>query len=105
MDQDHNNIFLAEIPVKAGAAADQFIYFAGNFYAAEARSHDDEPEMPTAELGIRGGFAGFHLTDDVLAKKDGVAHDLEDEGDVGRPGDKSRSAFGAAGTHSEVVGQ
>src|SRR5258708_8793234 len=42
MDQAHNNIFLAEIPVKAGAAADQFIDFAGNFYAAEARSHDDE---------------------------------------------------------------
>src|SRR5258708_36060600 len=63
MNQADNHIFFAEISVKAGAAADKFIDFAGDFHAAEAGTYDDEAEMPSAEIGIRGGFGGFHFAD------------------------------------------
>src|SRR5258706_4478612 len=52
MNQADDNIFLAEISIKAGAAANELIDFAGDFYAAETRSHDDEAEMPTADIVI-----------------------------------------------------
>ncbi len=105
IDQVDNNIFLAEIAVKAGAAANELIDFAGDFYSAEACSHDDEAEMPTAEIGIRGGLGGFHLTNDLLAKLDGVAHDFEGEGVFAHSGNDSKIAFGAAGDRDMVVVQ
>jgi len=37
MDKADDNIFLAEISIKAGAAANEFIDFAGDFYAAGIR--------------------------------------------------------------------
>jgi hypothetical protein len=103
MDQADDNIFLVEISVKAGAAADKFIDFAGDFYAAETCPHDDEAEMPSAENGIGGGFGGFHLADDLLAKGDSVAHDFEGEGMIGHSGDDGEIAFRATGDDDMVV--
>jgi hypothetical protein len=54
--------------VKAGAAANQFVDFSGDFNTTEARSHDNEAEMPASALGIAGGLGLFHLTDNVLAQ-------------------------------------
>src|SRR5258706_13577612 len=105
MDQADDNIFLAEISIKAGAAANELIDFAGDFYAAETRSHDDEAEMPTAEIGISRGFGVFHLMDDVLAKIDDVAHDVEGKGVFAHSGEDSQIAFGATGDHDVVVVQ
>src|SRR5258708_39567079 len=95
MNQADNHIFLAEIFIKASAASDKFIDFAGDFHAAEAGTHDDEAEMPSAEVGIRGGFGGFHLADHLLAKPDSVAHDFESEGVGGHSGDDAGIAFRA----------
>src|SRR6266478_1711585 len=49
MNQADNHIFLVKISVKAGAAADKFIDFAGDFHAAEAGTDDDEAEMPSSD--------------------------------------------------------
>src|SRR5260370_3829751 len=105
MDQADNNSFLAEISIKAGAAANELIDFAGDFYAAETCSHDDEAKMPTAEIGIRGGLGGFHLTNDLLTKIYCVAHDFEGEGVFAHSGNDSKVAFGAAGAHDVVIVQ
>jgi hypothetical protein len=105
MNQADNHIFLAEVLIKAGAASDKFIDFAGDFHAAEAGTHDDEAEMPSAEIGISGGFGGFHVADDLLAKLDSVAHDLEGEGVVAHSGDDAEIAFRATGDDNMVVVQ
>ena len=105
MNQADNHIFLAEILIKAGAAADKFIDFAGDFHPAEAGTHDDKAEMPSAEIGIRGGFGGFHLADDLLAKLDGVAHDLEGEGVVAHSGDDAEIGLRATGDDDMIVVQ
>jgi hypothetical protein len=105
MNHAFNHIFLAEILIKASAASDKFIDFAGDFHAAEAGTHDDEAEMPSAEIGISGGFGGFHLADDLLAKLDSVAHDLEGEGVVAHSGDDAEIAFRATGDDNMIVVQ
>jgi hypothetical protein len=61
--------------------------------------------MPTAEIGISRGFGVFHVMDDVLAKIDGVAHDLEGEGVFAHSGNDSQIAFGATGDHDVVIVQ
>src|SRR5260370_33745225 len=71
MDQRDDHIVFAEIVVKAGAAANEFIDFSGYFCAAETRSHDDKAEMPPAEVGISGGFRELRLYGDMLAKDNG----------------------------------
>ena len=61
--------------------------------------------MPSAEIGISGGFGGFHLADDLLAKLDSVAHDFEGEGVVAHSGDDAEIAFRATGDDNMVVVQ
>src|SRR5258708_27695984 len=104
MNQADNHIFLAEIFIKASAASDKFIDFAGDFHSAEAGTHDDEAEMPSAEIGISGGFGGFHLADDLLAELDSVAHDLEGGGVVAHSGDDAGISFRATG-NDNIVGK
>jgi len=72
-------IVFPKAPVEARAAPDKFIDFSGDFDAAEARSHDDEAEVPAAALWIQRGLGLFHLTHDVLAKINRIAHDFERE--------------------------
>ena len=105
MNQADNHIFLAEILIKARAASYKFIDFASDFHAAEAGTHDDEAEMPTAEIWISSGLGALDLADDLLAKLDSVAHDLEGEGVVGHSGDDTEIAFRATGDDNMVVVQ
>ncbi len=105
IDQRDNHIIFAEIAVKAGAAANEFIDFSGYFRTAEARSHDDEAEIPAAAIGITRGLGIFHLMDDMLAKINGIAHNLEGKSVFAHSGDDSQIAFRAAGNHDVVVVQ
>lgn len=45
----------------------------------------------------------FHLTDDVLAEVDGIAHDLEGEGVLSHAGNDAEVAVRAAGDDHMVV--
>lgn len=105
MDHGHDDIFFAEVAVEAGAAANEFVEFAGNFNATETGAHDDEMEIRAATLGIAGGFGLFHLTDDVLAEVDGVAHDLEGESVLGHAGDDAEVAVRATSDGQVIVVQ
>lgn len=91
--------------VKAAAAANQFVDFSRDFDAAEARSHDNEAEIPAPPLGIAGSLGLFHLTYNVLAQVYGIAHNLEGEGMLGHSRDDAQVAFGAAGNHHVIVVQ
>jgi hypothetical protein len=101
--QRDNDIAFPKVPVEARAAADKFIDFSGDFDAAEARSHDGETEVPAAALWIRRGLGLFHLTHDMLAKINRIAHDLEWERVLDHSGDNSQVAFGTASNDHVVV--
>jgi hypothetical protein len=100
--RDHDIVF-PKVPVEARAAPDKFIDFSGDFDAAEARSHDDETEVPAAALWIQRGLGLFHLTHDVLAKINRIAHDFERERVLDHSGDNSQVAFGTASNDHVVV--
>jgi hypothetical protein len=93
MYHSHDNIFFSEAAVEAGAAANKFIEFA----------HNNEVDERTAALGIASGFGLFHSTDDVLAKVDGVAHDLERESMLGHARDDAEVAVRST-RDNQVVG-
>jgi hypothetical protein len=103
VDQRDDDIVFPKVPVEARAAADKFIDFSGDLDAAEARSHDDETEVPAPALWIRRGLGLFHLTHDVLAKINRIAHDFERERVLDHSGDNSQVAFGTAGNYYVVV--
>src|SRR6266478_6516875 len=86
MDERDDDIFFAEIAVKTGAAANEFIDFSRDLCAAEARSNDDEAEMPLPSIDVTRGLGIFHLMDDVLAKSNGIAHNLEGKYMLGHSG-------------------
>ena len=50
MDHGYDDIFFPEIAVEAGAAANEFVEFAGDFDPAEPGAHDDEMEEPAASF-------------------------------------------------------
>ena len=105
MDQRYNDIFFSKITVEARTAPNQLIDFSCDLYAAEAGSYDDEVEMPAPAIGITGDLGGFHLTDDLLTKINGIAHNLEGKGVFAHPGNNSQIAFRAAGNHDVVIMQ
>jgi hypothetical protein len=105
MNQGDHDIFFAEIAVKARAAANEFIDFARNFYAAESGSHDDEAEVPATDIGLSGGFSEFHLTDNVLTELNGIANDFESKSVIAHSRDDAQIAFGAAGDNDMVIMQ
>ncbi len=105
MDQGDNNVFLFEVAVKAGAAANQFVDFSSDLNAAETCSHDNEAEVPAQAIGVARCFSLFQLAYDVLAKVNGVAHDLEGKSMLGHARDDTQVAFRAAGDHDVVVMQ
>jgi hypothetical protein len=105
MDEGDNHILFAKIVVEASAAANQFVDFSGDFDAAEAGANDDKVEIPAAALGIARSFGLFHLTDDVLAEVNGIAHDFECERVFGHAGDDAEVAFRPARKHYVVVVQ
>src|SRR5208283_761962 len=105
MNQRDHHVVLAKVMVKARAAANQFVDFSRDFNATEARSHDNEAEMPALALRIAGGLGMFHLTDNVLAQVYGIAHNLEGEGMLGHPRDDAQVAFSAAGNYHVIVVQ
>src|SRR5208282_1893226 len=79
--------------------------FAADLDTAETGAHDDEMEKPAAAFRIVGGFGTFHLTDDMLAEIDGIAHDFEGEGVLGHAGDDAEVAIRTAGDDHMVVVQ
>jgi hypothetical protein len=105
MDHGHYDILFPEIAVEAGAAANQFVEFAGDFDPAEPGPHDDEMEKPAASLGIGGCFGAFHLMDDVLSEVDGVVHDLESESVLRHAWDDAEVAVRSTGEDHMVVVQ
>src|SRR5215469_12824204 len=105
MNQGDHHIFLAEISIKARAAADKFIDFTTDFHTAEARTHDDEAEVPAPTLGVSSSLGMLHLVDDMLAKINGIAHNLEAKRMVGHSGDDSQVALGATRNHNVVIVQ
>jgi hypothetical protein len=100
--RDHDIVF-PKAPVEARAAPDKFIDFSGDFDAAEARSHDDETEVPAPAIWIRRRLGLFHLTHNVLAKINRITHDFERERVLGHSGDNSQVAFGTASNYDMVV--
>jgi hypothetical protein len=103
VDHGYDSILFLEIAVEAGAAANQFVEFAGDFDPAEPGAHNDEMEEPAASLGISSCFGVFHLTDDVLPEVDRVAHDLESESVVRHARDDPEVAVRATGENNMVV--
>jgi hypothetical protein len=105
MDHGYDDIFFAEIAVKASAATNKLVQFARHFNPAEAGAHDDEMEKLAASLGIGGCFGVFQLTDDVLPKVDGIAHDLESESVLGHAWNDAEIAVRTTGKDQMVVVQ
>src|SRR5215469_2486422 len=105
MNQRDHHIFLAEISIKARAAADKFIDFAAEFHTAEAGTHDDEAKVPAPTLGVRSGLGMLHLLDDMLAKINSITHNLEAKRMVGHSGDDSQVGLGATRNHNVVIVQ
>src|ERR1700746_1888331 len=79
MNQGNGDITLAKVSIKAGTTSNELVDLSGHLGAAEARSYDDEAEVPATTLGIARGLRPFHLTNDVLPKINCIAHDLEGE--------------------------
>src|SRR5215831_10013347 len=105
MDQADHHIFLAEISIKARAAADKFIDFTTEFHTAKARPYDNEAKVPPPTLGVSSSFGMLHLLDDMLAKINSIAHNLEAKRMVGHSGDDSQVALGATRNHNAVIVQ
>src|SRR5215471_10086175 len=98
-------VFLAEVAVKAAAAANQFINFSGKLYAAEAGTNNNEVKVPAPALVVSSSLGMLHLVDDMLTQVNGIAHDLEAKRMVGHTGDDAQVALGTAGNHDVVVVQ
>jgi hypothetical protein len=105
MDDRNNYILPAKVEVKAAAAANQLIDFAGKFHAAEAGTDNDEAQVPAPAIGITSRLGMLHLVDDMLAKVNGIAHNLETKRMVGHSGDDPQVGLGATGNHDVVVMQ
>src|SRR6266446_8312584 len=105
MDQRDDNILLFEGPVKAGAAANQLIDFSSDFDAAEACSHHNKAQMPALAVRVGRCFGLLHLPHDVLAKINGVAHDLEGKSMLGHPGDNAQVTLRSAGDYDLIIVQ
>jgi hypothetical protein len=99
------DVGFTKVVVKAGAAANELVDLAGNLYAAEPGAYDDEVEVPTAAVRIVRGLGLFHLADYMLAKIDGVTHDLKRECVIGHSWNDSQVTFRATGDHYVVVVQ
>ena len=105
MNQADHHIFFAEISIKTRATANELIDFTRQFYAAEAGTDNDEAKVPAPTLGVSGSLGMLHLVDDMLAKINGIAHDLEAKRMVGHSGDDSQVALGATRNHNVVIVQ
>ena len=105
VDHRDRDIFFTKVPVEPRAAANELVDLAGNFDTTETSAYDDEAEVPPAAVWIARGLGIFHLLHDVLAKIDGVAHDLKREGVIGHSRNNSEIAFRAAGEDYVVVVQ
>jgi len=83
MDERDGDIVPAKIAVKACAAADEFIDFPGDLDAAETPSDDDEMEVPAPPIPSGRSLGLFHMTYQMLAKIDPIAHDLKGKSVIG----------------------
>jgi len=61
--------------------------------------------VPPPALGVGSGFGMLHLLDDMPAKVNGIAHNLEAKRMVGHSGDDSQVALGATRNHNVVIVQ
>src|SRR5262249_33814465 len=98
-------VLLPKVAVEAAAAANQLIDFSGKLYAAEASSDNDEAKVPAPLIRISGGLGMLHLMDYMLAKFNGIPHNLEAKCMVGHSRDNAQVTLGTTGNHDMVVVQ